>query len=119
MKTIRDFLQGKLRRAEVEDRLSLQLEGPADPELGPHEATLVSAVGQLDFYRDGLRAADGQARRYVDLERVELSPPGDEAWVELQGVQGNLRLRSSPAGALVVHATLRWVGHALLRRPLA
>lgn len=119
MKTVRDFLQGKLRRAEVEEQLSLELDGAPDPELGPHEATLISAVGRLAFYRDGLRPGDGRAWRYAELSRVELSPPGAEAWVELRGLQGNLRLKGSPAGAVVIHATLRWVGNALLRRPLA
>lgn len=119
MKTVRDFLQGKLRRAEVEGQLSLELDGAPDPELGPHEATLISALGRLAFFRDGLRASDGRAWRYAELERVELSPPGEVAWVELRSLQGNLRLTGSPAGALVIHATLRWIGNALLRRPLA
>lgn len=119
MKTVRDFLQGKLRRAEVEAQLSLELDGAPDPELGAHEATLISAIGRLAFFRDGLRASDGRPWRYAELLRVELSPPGDEAWVELRGLQGNLRLHGSPAGALVVHATLRWIGNTILRRPLA
>ncbi len=121
MKTVRDFLVGKLRRAEVEDRLQLVLEGDADPELGALEAVLESPRGRLAFFAEGLRLERGDALLYRSLLRVEAARgSGDEATVTLRlegGAQVILHL--SPAGALVVHAALRWLGHTLLRRRIA
>lgn len=121
MKRVRDFLAGKLRRAEVEDRLTLELEGPPHEALGELEAVLVSARGRAAFYARGLSLESGAALPYEALARVELSPEQDgERTVDLITEGGEThRLHASAAGGLVIHAALRWIGHTILRRKLA
>ncbi len=121
MKRVRDFVAGKVRRTEVEHALRVTLEGEDDAELGAFEAGLASDRGTLSFFSGGVRLSTGLALPYEALSalRVEGTPGGPAAVVaeRLDGV--TVRIDASPEGAVVVHATLRWVVTALLRRRLA
>jgi hypothetical protein len=114
MKTIADFLAGKIRRAEVEDRLSLSPAGAPHPSLGAHQGTLLSLLGSADFYADGM-VIGASSIRYAEIDRVEIA----EAGVVVSGAFGRVTIRSSPAGGVVLHATLRWIGNTILRRSIA
>lgn len=116
MKTIRSFVEGKVRRSETGEVLSIDVAGDAHPELGALEAKLASDVGAIAFHEKGMVLSDGAAVPYAAIARVEVSPPFVEVVLEDGAVR---RLRSSPAGALVVHATLRWIGATILRRKVA
>ena len=118
MKSVRDFLAGKLRRAETTS-LTLALDGPPHPALGAFEATLESARGRVDFYARGLLSGE-HTLAYADIERVELSPlEGALRLVDVRTAAGTARLACSDEGGRVIHAALRWVGHTLLRRRIA
>ena len=118
MKTVREFLERKLVRAELGDQLRLATDGTDHPTLGPHQGTLIGPRGALAFYTDGLVPADGAALRYDALVSIAEVSDGDGVAVELRSAEQTYRLRTSPAGAVVTFAALRWVGRALLRRPL-
>lgn len=120
-RSIREFLAGKLQRAEVDDRLLLEIDAPPDAVLGALEGRLVSSSGSLSFYAQGLRSPSGQAVAYADIGRVEiLEPEAAQPQVAIALLAGGgLRIDCTPAGALVVHATLRWIGHTQLRRKIA
>ena len=118
MKTVREFLERKLVRAELEDQLRLELDAPDHPTLGPHQGTLIGPGGALAFYAAGLVPAAGEALRYDALVSIAEVDVGGGRGVELRTEDQAYRLRTSPAGAVVTFATLRWVGRALLRKPL-
>lgn len=127
MKSIRDFLEGKIRRTESTEVLSLEAGATPHPTLGAHDATLVGPRGALAFFEHGVVLAGGAEVRYEDLERVVLGPVregeagGPERPVDLvlRGELGTKRLTSSPLGGEVVHAALRWIGNTRLRRKLS
>lgn len=74
-------------------------------------------MGTLRFYELGFCTSDAHVVRYEDIDRAALDPDGSLA-ITLRG-GSILKLRTSPAGGVVVHATLRWIGNALLRRRIA
>lgn len=122
MKSIGDFLAGKLRRSEVGDALRLITHGPPHPELGPLEGALESSRGRVSFHTSGLVFADGATLRYEDVVQVTLVGPVPGAEGELYLLRrdgGGVRLESSREGGEVVFATLRWIGNVILRRKLA
>jgi hypothetical protein len=118
---IRTFVQGKIRRSELGDRLRVETPAVDDPDLGPLEARLVSSSGSLDFHRAGLLLDGGVKVSYSAIQRVAAprttGPEGKIVDIETQN--GIHRLNASPAGADVTYATLRWIGNALLRRKIA
>lgn len=118
MNTVREFLERKLVRAELGDQLRLATGGADHPTLGPHQGTLIGPGGALAFYTDGLVPADDAALRYDALVSIAELSGEDGPAVELRSRDQTYRLRTSPAGALVTFAALRWIGRALLRRPL-
>jgi hypothetical protein len=121
MKPIREFIEGKIRRTESGEVLSLEVGGEAHAALGASEGTLVGPRGRIAFYEHGCVLADGTLVRYEELARVVSSAViGDERIVDLVHVDGGTkRLVSSPLGGEVVHATLRWIGSTRLRRKLS
>ena len=121
MKTIGDFIEGKIRRSEATDVLTVKREGDSDTEFGPLEGLLLSKTGQTAFYKLGLILHDGQRIAYEDLIRVTISAEENhERLVHLIGVHGEkFRLRCSEKGGIVLHATLRWIGNTSLKRQIA
>ncbi|MCK6545329.1 hypothetical protein L6R52_05625 [Myxococcota bacterium] len=120
MKSIRTFLEGKIRRTESGEVLSL-VDGDPHATFGPCEGVLVGPRGRVAFHELGCVLADGTEVRYEDLARVVASPViGDERFVDLVHVDGGTkRLVSSPLGGEVVLGALRWIGSTRLRRKLA
>ena len=119
MKSIREFIASKIRRSEVEDRLSLDCSDTGDDEeLGAFEGTLTSPTGNATFYAKGMRLVDGARFVYTDIERVELSEGADNKRnVDILLIDGaKRRILTSDAGGIVLHATLRWIGNTRLRR---
>lgn len=114
MKSVGDFLASKIRRAEVADRIRLIPIDEPHAELGAPEGRLESDTGTAIFYADGFVAGD-HAVRYADIIAIRRT---DEGPVDVQLEGRTVRIHSSPAGAVVVHDTLRWIGRALLRRRL-
>jgi hypothetical protein len=120
VKRIAEFLEGKIRRSEAGDHLHLEPLAD-DPELGAGEGRLASGAGWLDFYRSGLRTSGGVEVRYVELAQIALelpAPDGTRRVALILADQRRLELIATSAGAVVLHATLRWIGRALLGRPL-
>jgi hypothetical protein len=120
MKSIRDFIEGKIRRTESEASLSL-VPGEAHPELGPCAGVLRGPRGQITFYELGAVLEGGDHFRYQDIARVDLEPSSPNTCnLDIILESGpTKRLASSPIGAEVVHATLRWIGNTRLRRKVA
>lgn len=120
MKTIGDFLEGKVRRSEATDVLQVERQGEPDPDFGPLEGRLVSASGQSEFYQEGLVLSDGKRIAYDDVITVTISPPEeDQKLVHIIGTKGEkLRLRCSEKGGIVLHATLRWIGNTASKRKI-
>lgn len=118
MKSVQEFLERKLVRAELGEQLRLETDAPPHATLGPHQGTLIGPGGALAFYAEGLLLSEGATLRYDALVSIAEVDVGDGRGVELRTDDQAYRLRTSPAGALVTFATLRWVGRALLRRPL-
>ena len=121
MKSIRTFIEGKIRRTESGEILSLETEGEAHGELGALEGCLVGPKGRVRFFEHGMQLADDTTLRYDAIARVMLSPVDEgERFVDIVQESGTTtRMCSSPLGGEVVHATLRWIGNALLRRRIA
>lgn len=120
MKSIRDFIEGKIRRSETEAILEV-VDGPPDPELGAHQGTLLGPRGQIAFFEDGMLIHPDLRVPYAALEEIDFGPGEDSRWhVDLILKEGQpVRLVSSREGGEVVHATLRWIGHTRLRRTLS
>jgi len=121
VKTIGEFLKSKIRRSEAEAQLQLVDQGSDDPEYGPLEACLKSQTGESHFYQNGLVLSDGERIRYVDIVQVTISgAESDGRLIVILGVQGEkIRIRCSELGGVVLHATLRWIGNALLKRRIS
>ena len=121
MKTIGDFLEGKVRRSEATDQLQVVRDGEADQEFGQLEGSLISARGRSHFFQNGLVLSDGKRLAYADLLRVMISPAEDgQNLVHIIGMRGEkFRLRCSEKGGIVLHATLRWIGNTALKRKIA
>ena len=114
MKTVRDFLVGKIRRAEVGDAVRLSEPAAPHPELGLHQGDLAglgSDAAALRFYAHGIVLPDGRAVRYQDITAIRAPPLEIDA-----GAQAAIPL--PPDAEAVAYAALRWVGRALLRRKL-
>lgn len=116
MKSIREFIIGKIRRSEVEDLVPVETDGAPHPDLFGFE----SEVEGMVFYELGMVAGD-QLIRYEDISEVALSPlkaqQRDLGIMLADGTRCCFKL--SDASALIVHASLRWIGHTRLRRNIA
>lgn len=121
MKSVRDFLIGKVRRSETGEHLTVDIDGAADSDFGRLEGCLASAVDAVSFFEDGLRSAGGAGVRYDAINQVAIAPrSGAGRPVEVVRADGTvIRLDCSDDGAMVAHATLRWIGNALLKRRIA
>jgi hypothetical protein len=122
MKSIRDFIEGKIRRSENEERLTLVAEARApDEELGAFEGELVGPGGHATFFERGMVLQSGERVLFERIERVMLQPArGGGRFVDIVFLDGRTqRIASSEAGGEVLHATLRWIGHTRLRRDIA
>ena len=121
MKSIRDFITGKIRRSEAQDRLRLVVDGADHPDLGRFEGRLDSDVESVEFYADGVCIPGVDPTRYDGIQTVMMSPPqGDRRTVDIVMLdRRSIRLDCTDDGGRVVHATLRWVGNVLLRRKIA
>ncbi len=112
MKTVQDFLEGKIRRSELGAEVRLGEAGPEHPVLGVDHGRLWirGQPGAIRWYENGFELGGRivpfrSIRRIfppflVELERERLSDPID------------------PLEAQLAFAAVRWVGRALLRRPL-
>jgi hypothetical protein len=119
VKSIADFVEGKIVRLEVDDEVSFARGGAAHPELGDCEGTLTGPGGEAVLYQRGMRVGDS-AFAYARIQRVEISPAAQgrrEVAIILDGE--TIMLRSSETGGEVMHATLRWIGHTILRKKIA
>jgi hypothetical protein len=120
---VRDFVLGKIRRAELGALLQAVISGPDDPELGPLEAELMSGHGRLSFHRDGLVAEGPRRVRYDALTWVSRGPALEDGAIPLELVLGPseapIRIRASASGAEVILATLRWIGNTQQKRRIA
>jgi hypothetical protein len=113
VKSIADFVAGKIRRAEVGGDVAFHAGGDPDPELGRCEGRLVGPNGEAILYEHGMSA--GATRiRYDAIVRLEL----DGGAVVASTSGGGVRIASSESGGAVLFATLRWIGNAILRRDL-
>ena len=111
--TIRAYVEGKLRRAELSPVLSAEPLERADPQLGPGEVQLSGPGGSISLFSRGLLTAEGHRVPYADL----VSATALEDGLMLEPRAGPpLRLRTSPEGARVLEATLRWIGSTEGRR---
>ena len=112
-KSIADFVEGKIVRLEVDD-VSFTRGGPADASLGECEGTIRGPAGEATLYERGMVVGD-TSFSYEQIERVEISPTGEVAIV----TDRTILVRSSQNGGALLHATLRWIGHTILRRKIA
>ncbi len=119
MKSIADFVEGKIVRLEVGGQVSFVRGGEPHPEHGDREGVLTGPGGAAVLYQRGMTAGEvGFA--YDRIERVELSASEDGGRaVAIFLPEGAVRLRSSETGGEVLYATLRWIGHTILRRKIA
>lgn len=116
MKSIGEFIASKIRRAELSDRLSVSRAGEPDLELGRFDATLLGPEGPITFFETGLRLESGARIPYSTMVWVSRAADGLEVRLD----DGRMQLiRTSDAGGIAVHATLRWIGHTRLRRKIA
>lgn len=115
MKSIRDFVESKMRRAEIGDALRLVPIAEEDATLGAPEIAVESDLGRAAFYAEGF-VVGGDAVRYDAVERIRESPEGPT--IDIVTAERILRIHASDAGARVVFDTLRWIGRAKLRRRL-
>ncbi|MCB9653910.1 MAG: hypothetical protein H6729_07265 [Deltaproteobacteria bacterium] len=124
-KTIRDFVLSKVRRAELSDELTeVEVEAAIAlrrAELGRLEVAIADrrgdAVTPLEFYA-GAFVADGEnALRYEDIRRIVLAQQ-DTNRVIIFSEMATFTFERTRPEATVLFATLRWIGHAILRRDL-
>lgn len=137
-KSVRDFLLGKIRRAELGQILALTEPGPPHPSLGKHQGDLLlaeppalragsyqgdepagvarteplAALARSRWYELGV-VLDGRAVDYEAIERIEERP--------FRVILKDGDVVSPVLDAAtdeVAFATLRWVGRGLLRRVL-
>lgn len=117
MKSIREFIESKIRRAEVGDDVRLLPLDLPHAELGAPEGIIESKVGAASFYVDGFVIGEAPVR-YDAIAEIRIGPAEDGVrLVDVTREGGEiLRIRASEAGGLVVYDTLRWIGRAKLRR---
>ncbi|MEQ8274866.1 MAG: hypothetical protein RMA76_12785 [Deltaproteobacteria bacterium] len=113
MKSIRDFVEGKVRRAEIGDAVRLVALDAAHATFGAPEIRVESDVGAAAFYAEGFVIGD-DAVAYADIERIR----EEGTTIDIAVPDRILRIHASDAGARVVFDTLRWIGRAKLRRRL-
>lgn len=119
MKSIGDFVAGKIRRLEVEDEISFVAGGEDHPDLGPCEGTLVGPAGEVTLYERGMTAGQ-ESFSYEAVIRVEISPvEAGRRLVDVRLQDRTVRFRASDTGGEVLHAALRWIGNTRLRRKIA
>lgn len=118
MKTIASFIEGKIRRSEVEASMRFEGGGDPHPELGACEGRLFGPAGTMLFHERGMVLSDGSSVSYVSLSRVSMI---DRATIELalEGGAAPKRIAGSEVGAELVYATLRWIGNAILHKRIA
>jgi hypothetical protein len=115
-KSIADFVEGKIRRTESNDRMSFARGGSPDAALGACEGVLHGPAGSVSLYESGLILADGSA---VPWDRISAARVAG-ALLELELEDGSVKpIAGSPIGAEILHATVRWVGNAILRKKIA
>jgi hypothetical protein len=122
VKSIREFIEGKIRRSESEAVLASAATPRApDRELGGFEVTLTGPSGSVDFWEKGLVIASGARIAYESIERVEISPAeSGRRFVDIVTCDGPAhRLDATDRGGEVVHAALRWIGNTRLKRRIA
>ena len=119
MKSIRYFMASKIRRSEVQHLVQLITDGETDPVLGKFEGRL--DTDEVEFFARGIRFSGTQVLEYTDIFRVERSPEEHgERCLDIVRQGGEVaRLRCTNHGGMIIHATLRWVGHTKLGRYLA
>ena len=119
VKSIADFIEGKIVRLELEDEVSFARGGEPHPELGECEGTLAGPGGEALFYQRGMTVGE-RALAYDRIQRVEISPLAEGRRSIAISLDGEtVMLRSSDTGGEVLHAALRWIGHTMLRRKIA
>jgi|GEM_PF-6815555 len=121
MKSIGNFLEGKIRRSEVDGPYRVEHIGENDPEYGPFEGALISDRGRSDFFQNGIVFSDGRRLPYAILFKVFVdSEPNQDKLIHVIGMNGEkIRIRCSADGGTLVYAALRWIGHTRLRRTIA
>jgi hypothetical protein len=118
VKPIGEFIAGKIVRMEIGD-VSFARGGDPDPELGACEGTLRGPGGEATFYQNGMQVG-AQRFAYEAIDRVEISPAAEGGRsVAIIAGDVTVMLQSSENGGAVLHATLRWIGHTILRRKIA
>lgn len=119
MKSIRAFIEGKIRRSEADDRVRFDVDpshDSRDPELGCEEGALFGPAGNAVFYEKGLMTQDRDRIHYEDIVRV-LRVEG-RVFIELR--TGTTKpVATSHEGGEVLYAALRWIGHTRLGRTIA
>lgn len=119
MKSIGDFVAGKIRRAEVEDEVSFYPGGEAHPEHGPREGRLVGPGGEAVLFERGMTVG-GESFSYDAIVRVALSPGAEgRRHLDVKLQDRTVRLLASDTGGEVLYAALRWIGNTRLRRKIA
>lgn len=123
MKSLRDFILGKIRRTEWQaDEMCRAAPGP-DPSLGAAQICLALGEGSIAFYEDGLTwvarddAAPGRCT-YACIEHIALGQTaGGEGCLGVRTESGHETLLSgSPETLFITHAALRWMAHVRFRR---
>lgn len=115
MKSIADFVAGKIRRSESSAEMIFRPGGSADDQLGAAEGELFGPAGSVRLYDGGMILADGTAVRWDSIVRARLL--GERIEIELSDGTGKV-IAGSPIGSEILYATIRWVGNALLKRKL-
>ncbi|MBK8014810.1 MAG: hypothetical protein IPK13_26130 [Deltaproteobacteria bacterium] len=132
-KTIRDFVLSKVRRAELSGQLTEVAVEPRSADLGKLEIAIIDqhrGTGvPLEFYREAFIAGAGSAHRYADIHRIstgrQVGAQDDPRMSRVtvlaassSGGEEHLSFDRSESEATILFATLRWIGHAILRRDL-
>ena len=121
MKSIADFLEGKIRRSEIRGPYRVERKGESDHEYGLFEGALISDRGRSDFFQHGIVFSDGRRIPYEILLKVFVDSDDDQdRLIHVIGINGEkIRIRCSADGGTVLYAALRWIGHTRLRRTIA
>ena len=121
MKSIGDFLEGKIRRSEIQGPYRVDRHGDDDPEYGSLEGALISDRGRSDFFEKGIVFSDGRRLPYEIVMKVFVDDePNADRLIHVIGLNGEkVRVRCSRDGGTLLYAALRWIGHTRLRRTIA
>jgi hypothetical protein len=119
VKSIADFIEGKIVRLEVGDEISFARGGEPDTAHGVREGILRGPGGEAVFFERGMTVG-ASSFAYDRIQRVEISPAeeGRRSIAIILDAE-TVMLRSSDTGGEVMHAALRWIGHTRLRRKIA